>query len=227
MRHINNIITNAIFRQALACACAVIASLGTVSYSYAQDSFTTAKSNVLWLSDDVNLSTFDDNQYDSFLGKGEYWGNKWGVSAELQQSDETSVFGFPEDSQFYNLDVKRRFGSRDKSNVELGLGWQELNIDSYLDASGPRLSVAGRLNVNVFSSSFQVYGLTSYFPELEDDFQDNDASAYEVEAGLLYAPTDSVSLRAGYRRFSLDLDDSSIEDIGSSSGFLLGTDWSW
>jgi len=179
----------------------------------------------MWLSDDVNVSVFGDSEYDSFLGKSEIWGDKWGVSAKLLQNDNDDVFGLPADSQYFNLDVKRRlFGDQDKSNIELGLGWQELNIDSQLDASGPKVSVSGRYSI---FDSFQVYGLTSYFPELEDNIEETDVTAYEIEAGLLYKPLPSLSLKAGYRVFSLDLEDPVIEELGSSSGFLLGTDLSW
>lgn len=183
------------------------------------------KPNLMWLSEDVNVSVFGDGEYDSFLGKSELWTNNWGISAKLLQNDNNDVFGLPKDSKYFNFDVKRRvLGSRDKSSLELGLGWQELDIDSRLDASGPKLSVNGRYNV---LNGFQVYGLTSYFPELEDDFQNADAKGYEIEAGLLYKPLPSWSLKAGYRVFSLDLEDPIIEDLGSSSGFLLGTDLSW
>ena len=184
------------------------------------------KPNLMWLSDDVNVSVFGDGEYDSFLGKSEIWGKNWGVSAELLQNDNDDVFGLPQDSTFLNFDVKRRvLGSRDKSSLELGLGWQELDIDSQLDASGPKVSLSGRYNV---FSSFQLYGLTSYFPELEDEIQNADATGYEIEAGLLYKPLPSWSLRAGYRVFNLDIqEDPLIEDLGSSSGFLLGTDLSW
>ncbi len=183
------------------------------------------KPNLMWLSDDVNVSVFGDGEYDSFLGKSEIWADKWGVSAKLLQNDNDDVFGLPEDSKYFNLDVKRRlFGDQDKSNLELGLGWQELNIDSQLDASGPKVSVSGRYNI---FDSFQVYGLTSYFPELEDNVQETEVTAYEIEAGLLYQPLPSLSLKAGYRVFSLDLEDPVIEELGSSSGFLLGTDLSW
>ena len=190
----------------------------------AQEDALTNKPNLMWLSGDVNVSAFDDSSYDSFMGKGEIWNKQWGVSASLLQNDNNDVFGLPEDSQYFNFDVKRRFGSIDKSNFELGLGWQELNIDSQLDASGPKLSLSGRLNI---LSSVQLYGLTSYFPELEDELQDNSATAYEFEAGLLYQPIPSISLKAGFRHFSLDLEDPQVEELGSSSGFLLGTDWSW
>jgi len=175
-------------------------------------------------SDSASLSIFGGSEYDSsFIGSGEIWVNKWGVSTELLENESSGAFGLPADSEYFNLDVKRRFGSKDKSNFELGLGWQELNIDSQLDASGPRVSLGGNLKV---LNSFRVYGSTSYFPDLDDSIND-DVSAYEFEAGLLYTPLPSLSLKAGYRVFNLDIEDPDIEALGSSSGFLLGTDWSW
>lgn len=192
--------------------------------AFADDEAFEAKPNLMWLSNDTNVSVFGDSNYESFIAKSEFWTDNWGVSANLLQNDNQDVFGLPKDSEYFNLDVKRRFGSRDKSNIELGLGWQELSIDSQLEASGPKVSLAGRLNLH---SSVQLYGTTSYFPELFDELQNNEATAYEVEAGVLYQPFPSVSLRAGYRHFSLDLEDPVVEQLGSSSGFLLGTDWSW
>lgn len=202
----------------------LLACLAISSAAHADDPLDT-KPNLMWLSDDVNVSVFGDGEYNSFLSKGEIWTDDWGVSASLLQNDEDDVFGLPENSKYFNLDVKRRlFGEQDKSNLELGLGWQALDISSQLAASGPKVSVSGRYNI---FDSFQVYGLTSYFPELADEVQDNDATGYEFEAGLLYKPLPSLSLKAGYRVFSLDLEDPVIEELGSSSGFLLGTDLSW
>ena len=146
------------------------------------------------------------------------------MSAKFLDNDANDIFGLPQDSQYFNLDVKRRFGNKDKSNLELGLGWQELNIDSQFDASGPKVSLEGRLK---FLKSFQLYGATSYLPELEENLNDNTATGYEFEAGLLYSPLPSLSLKAGYRVFNLDLEDPKIEELGSSTGFLLGSDWSW
>ena len=201
----------------------VLLFAGMMSSAQAQeDSLLDTRPSLMWLSDDINVSAFDDSEYASFLGKGEYWSKNWGVSAKLLQNNQDDVFGLPKDSEYFNLDIKRRFGGHDTSNIELGLGWQELNIDSLLEASGPKVSLGGRLNLK---PSIQVYGLTSYFPELEDNLQNNDATAYEVEAGVLYKPIPSVSLKAGYRHFSLDLENPVIEELGSSSGFLLGTDW--
>ena len=150
--------------------------------------------NLMWLSGDTNVSVFDDSEYSSFLGKGEYWSENWGISANLLQNENNDVFGLPNDSEYFNLDVKRRFGNKDSSNFQLGLGWQELTIESLLEASGPKVSLSGRLNLSDTVPSLQLYGLTSYFPELEDELQNNDATAFEVEAGLLYKPLPSVSL---------------------------------
>ena len=138
------------------------------------------------VSGDFNILPNEAGLHESFLGKSEIWANKWGVSAQLKQTEQNSVIGLPKDSSFFNLDVKRRFGSNDKSNIELGLGWQSLNIDSQLDASGPKVSLSGKYNI---LKDFQVYGATSYFPELEDTIsEDKSLSAYEFEAGLLYKP---------------------------------------
>lgn len=199
-------------------------TLGGVALADDQDPLA-PKPSLMWLSDDVNVSVFGTGEYDSFMGKSEFWTENWGVSAKLLQNDEDDVFGLPKDSQYFNLDVKRRlFGDQDKSNLELGLGWQALDIDSQLEASGPKVSVSGRYSI---FDSFQVYGLTSYFPDLVDELSEGDATGYEIEAGLLYKPLPSLSLKAGYRVFSLDLEDPVIEELGSSSGFLLGTDLSW
>jgi hypothetical protein len=195
------------------------------AHAQTEDDPLAPKPNLMWLSDDVNVSVFGDGEYSSFLGKSEIWTNNWGVSAKFLQNDNNDVFGLPKDSSYFNFDVKHRLlGSQDKSNLELGLGWQEMSVDSQLDASGPKVSLSGRYNV---LSSVQVYGLTSYFPELEDELQDGEATGYEIEAGLLYKPLPSWSFKAGYRVFSLDLEDPIIEKLGSSSGFLLGTDLSW
>jgi len=203
-----------------------LSSILSSSFAAAQslDEAIDTKPSLMWLSGELNVAGFDDSEYDSFLGEGEVWSKNWGVSAKLLQNDSSDVFGLPRDSEYFNLDVKRRFGSQDKSNIELGLGWQALNIDSQLEASGPKVSLSGRFN---FKKSFQVYGQTSYFPELEDDLADNDGTAFEFEAGLLYQPIPTVSLKAGYRIFELDLDNPEITELGSSSGFLLGTDFSF
>lgn len=188
------------------------------------DVFPVGKPSLLWLSDDVNVAAVEGIEYESFLGSGELWSDNWGVSAKLLENSENDVFGLPEDSEYFNFDVKRRFGAKDKSNIELGLGWQEFSIDQQLQASGPKVSLSGRYN---FSSAVQLYGETAYFPELEEQISDLSASGFEIEAGVLYQPLPSLSLKAGYRKFSLDLQDPITENLGSSSGFLLGSDLSF
>lgn len=195
------------------------------STSLRADELLNTKPNLMWLSGDVNVPVFGDDNYDSFLSESELWTDNWGVSTKLLQNDDNDVFGLPADSQYFNFDVKRRvLGSKNKSNLELGLGWQELDIDRQLNASGPKVSLSGQFNI---LDSLQLYGATSYFPELEDNVQNSQLKAFEFEAGVSYKPLPSLSLKAGYRVFNLDLEDPVIKDLGSSSGFLLGTDLSW
>ena len=95
--------------------------------------------SLTWLSGDVDVSAFGNGDYDSFVSKSEIWTKNWGISTKLLHSDHDDLFGLPADSQYFNLDVKRRvLGTQNKSNVQLGLGWQELDIDSQLDASGQK-----------------------------------------------------------------------------------------
>jgi len=191
----------------------------------ADDETFEAKPSLMWLSSNTQVSVFGINTaYDSFVGNGEFGIDNWSVSANLLTNQDNDVFGLPQNSEYFNLDVKRRFGNKDKSNLQLGLGWQKLNIESQLEASGPKLSLSGQLNI---LSSIQLFGSTAYFPSLEDELRSNDATAFEFEAGVLYQPLPSLSVKAGYRIFSLDVENSDIEELGSSSGFLLGTDWSW
>ena len=219
----NSKLRTSIAKQTLIALWLCIAGLSQNSFA-AEDTVLDAKPSILWLSDDVNLAIFGDNEYDSFLGSSELWTGKWGLSAKLLENDSNDIFGLAETSRYFNLDVKRRFGSKDKSNFELGFGWQELDIESQLDASGPRVSFAGNLKL---LKSFQLYGSTSYFPELDDRINDSTATAYEFEAGFLYSPLPSLSVKAGYRVFNLDLTDTDLDGLGSSTGFLLGSDLSW
>ncbi len=182
--------------------------------------------SAIWLSGDLSIGSLGAGGGSSFLSTSEIGGRNWSISAKLLQSEDEGIAGLPQDSSYLNFDVKRRLlGSQGKSNLKLGLGWQELDIDSQLDASGPKVSLSGQYKL---FSSVQLYGATSYFPELEDEILNTDLKAYEIEAGLLYKPLPSISLKAGYRIFELDnLGNSAAEDLGSTSGFLFGTDLSW
>lgn len=212
--------------RSLVCALLFSTVLPTAAQAQSDDLtlYPVGKPSLLWLSNDVNVAAIEGIEYESFLGAGELWSDNWGVSAKLLENSNDDVFGLPEDSEYFNFDVKRRFGAKDKSNIELGLGWQEFSIDQQLQASGPKVSVSGRYN---FSSAIQLYGETAYFPELAEQVSDINASGFEIEAGVLYQPLPSLSLKAGYRKFSLDFEDPITENLGSSSGFLLGSDLSF
>ena len=202
----------------------LIAALFFSANSSAQDPFD-SKPNLLWWSGDLNLSApLEENHYDSFASEANIWAKDWGFSGKLLQNDG-ELFGLPNNSEFTNFDVKRRFANKNDDFFALGLGWQDIDIKSQLEVSGPKLSLEGRYNL----SAVELYGQTAWFPELESTYQDDPLSGYEFEAGVLLKPLPSLSLKAGYRHFELKYDsDTNLDDVlGSSSGFLLGTDLSW
>lgn len=210
-------------RALMVCCLSWLALVHTAS---ADDTVFDYQPNLMWLSSDLSVPAFDrSNSYDSsFLGSGEIWSKNWGLSTQLLENDN-QVFGLPDDSSILSFDVKRRFSVRDNSLIEVGLGWQEFNIESLLESSGPRISLGGSFE---FGNAFTVYGSTAWYPDVEDDFRPKQSGqAYELEAGVLYKPLPSLSLKAGYRQFSLDSSDRLLDELGSNSGFLLGSDLSW
>ena len=84
------------------------------SIATADDELFEAKPSLMWLSNNTQISVFDTNTaYDSFVGNGEFGIDNWSVSANLLQNEDNDVFGLPENSEYFNLDVKRRFGGKD------------------------------------------------------------------------------------------------------------------
>lgn len=197
----------------------------------AEDPFA-SKPNILWWSDDFSLTAQDSsNQYDSFISQTDVWNNDWGFSGKLLQNDD-DLFGIPDNSAYLNIDVKRRFLGNSNNFLAVGLGWQDIDIesrdaDSRLEVSGPKLSLEGQFNL---FRSMKLYGQTAWFPEMDSTYQEEPASGYEFEAGVMVSPLPALSLKAGFRHFELKYDtdtDNSSDSIGSTSGFLLGSDFSW
>ncbi|MGH1543755.1 MAG: hypothetical protein ACRBHB_25370 [Arenicella sp.] len=175
----------------------------------------------IWVSDKLSIKTKSGVTKDSFATKAEYWSkSKWGVSGNFTNND-TQLFGEPASSEIKNIDVNRQlFRSRNSANyLAVGLGWQEIDIANEINAEGPSFSLLGKLN---FANSFQVYGTSSWFPELDKTTSRDNLSGYQLEAGLLFKHRSSLSLKAGVRVLDLDNNQRGTKATSSSS-FLLGT----
>lgn len=152
-------------------------------------------------------------------GHAELWAGGWGLRGALFRSD-LSDSGSDEDIDYLSLDFKRRLFSLTDSNfIAAGFGWENLRLEGE-DSNGARLLLEGRVG---FGRIFYFYGQTAWLPTLEDVSGREDLDAFEIEAGLGATPLPFVSLRAGYRRFSLDFTDPSGDDKNDTAqGVVFG-----
>ena len=158
--------------------------------------------------------------------------NKYGMRASQFSSDLDDLGA--ESSDYTSIDLMwRPFSSSDNSFVAVGLGWQDMDMQSLGlsdSTSGARISAEGRLGI---FGALYAYGNYSYLPELDDTpainpllgtFEDMDG--YEYEVGVSWNVAPFVSLRAGYRVNSVDfvLNDGIVATAGNteSAGFLAG-----
>lgn len=179
----------------------------------------------LWVSDKLSLkSNASENKVSgrsSFASGAEYWAkSKWGLSANFSSNDSSLLLGIPKNSKLLNVDVNRQLlRSKNKKNyLAVGLGWQNITVDDNLDANGLRLSLLGKYSL---ANRLQVYGASSWFPELERVSSNSDLSGYNLEAGLLFKPKASISLQAGFRFYDFSKGVASIES--GAPVFTLGT----
>jgi len=157
--------------------------------------------------------------------RGNLWlDNRWGVSGTMLQSDLTDI-GL-DSNNHYSFDLQRRILSlSDNSYIALGLGWEQLNLSND-SSSGSRLQISGR--VSLLGIAY-LYGRSTWIPQLSDFAGYQDVSGLEHEAGISITPFPFLSLRAGYRRFSLDFTNASsgLGDSTESNGFILGAGFHW
>jgi len=179
----------------------------------------------LWVSDKLSFKSSDAENTSgrsSFASGAEYWTkSKWGISGNFSSNDSSLLLGAPKNSELFNVDVNRQLlrSKNKKDYLAVGLGWQNITVDDSLDANGIRLSLLGKYSL---AKRLQVYGTSSWFPEVELGSSSSDLSGYNLEAGLLFKPKASFSLQAGFRFYDFSKGASSVDDSGSSI-FTLGT----
>lgn len=165
--------------------------------------------------------------------------NRYGIKAGIYQTD-LDAFSSIESSNYTTLDVMwRAFSPTQNNYVAVGLGWQQMNLNSiYLagSTSGARINVEGRVGLGRI---VYAYGEGSYLPSLDDGVatlpgygQFEDLSGHEYEVGISVKPAPFVNLRAGYRAHSIDFNQTGMDpNLGfgtemagtaESSGFLAG-----
>ncbi len=180
-----------------------------------------------WWNNDFSASLSDD-EFDAgaIAGHAELWlTNRWGLRGALYESDRKDV-GLGSGKHF-SIDVKSRlFSATDNTFFAVGFGWEDIELDNGAGTNGPRFLLEGRVSI---LGAVSIYGLSAWIPKLDNAASRTDMAAQEIEAGVVFDPFPSFSVRAGYRSFSLDFDDEvdGNNQRAESKGFLLGAGFHW
>ena len=164
--------------------------------------------------------------------------NKYGFRAERFSSDLDDIGGASAD--YTSIDVLWRPISPTGNNFfAVGLGWQEMDLATVGldgDTSGVRVAAEGRVGLGAL---FYAYAQGSYFPSLDEANASNpqlgrfeDLDGHEYEIGVSWKVFPFMSMRAGYRTYNVNFNETGIDPllgIGTelsgeveSDGFLLG-----
>lgn len=152
-----------------------------------------------------------------------WWSRNWGIRGARHPYalGETGI----DFSEHLSIDFKRRFLTpTDNGFLSLGAGWQSIDLDSGESSSGLRLTAEGRFGLGGVVS---LYGQTSWWPELDDLGTHSNLEGQEFEAGLIYDPAPSLSLKLGFRRFRLGYEQGGIPGSAESEGVILGAGFKW
>ncbi|MDQ7005731.1 MAG: outer membrane beta-barrel protein [Acidobacteriota bacterium] len=191
----------------LACASAPALALGPVDGEFGV---------IYWLSDTDITVAGDTGSWDSEdIGfHGQLWLAKWGLRAGVYKTDLD--IGNGAQITYSHLDVQRKlFAPTENNFFALGLGWQQVKIDTDLSntASGLRLSAEARIGL---VGVIYLYGDGAYYISLGDfDTELTNPEGWEVEVGISYKPAPFINFRAGYRAHTLDVD---TPDLGPGTG---------
>jgi putative salt-induced outer membrane protein YdiY len=152
-----------------------------------------------------------------------WWSRNWGVrkAHHPYRLGEAGI----DASEHLSIDFKRRFFSlTNNSFVALGAGWQAIDLESGESSSGLRLTAEGRFELG---DEVSVYGQTSWLPDLDGFGSHSRLEGQEFEAGLIYDPAPSISLKLGFRRFRLGYEHEGIPGSAESEGIILGAGYRW
>ena len=153
------------------------------------------------------------------------FGDKWlGQSRHYQIS---SLKPGEDDTSQLSIDIKRRLYSyTENTYVAMGLGWDDIGLSDNRSTSGMRFVAEGRLGL---LGPTYVFGQAALAPWLSDTEKYVNPFGKELELGFAVEPLPSMSFRAGYRSYWLDLSDSNDASTyqNQTDGFFIGGGLHW
>ena len=158
------------------------------------------------------------------FGKG-WLNDKWSSKGSLYQSNSEQL-GF-DNTRHWSMDITRRLLSANENTyIAMGLGWDDITLAEGDSTFGMRFVAEGR--VGVYGPAY-LFGQAALSPWMRDLDGYNNPLGKELELGLAVEPLPLMSLRAGYRSYWLNSENSLDESImqRQTDGFFIGGGVNW
>ena len=126
-----------------------------------------------------------------------------------------------------SVDIKRQFFSRAANTyLAMGLGWDDIGLSNDDSTHGMRLVAEGR--VGVYGPAY-IFGQAALAPWMSDTASFIDPFGKEIELGVGFQPLPTMSFKAGYRSYWLDLMNLENDALqrNQSDGFYIGGGLNW
>ena len=186
------------------------------------DESLTGKDSLLFSNEPLQFTPRPATQHELNYGQ---LGDLWQGQSRYHQLN--SLQPGQENANQLSIDIKRRLYSfADNTYVAMGLGWDDITLEDDVSTSGMRLVAEGR--VGIFGPAY-VFGQAALAPWLSDTENYINPFGKELELGLAVDPLPSLSIRAGYRSYWLDISDSkgAAPLHNQTDGFFIGGGLHW
>jgi hypothetical protein len=138
-----------------------------------------------------------------------------------------SPYSGKQDPSQLSIDIKRQLISRAANTyLAMGVGWEDIALGGDTSTQGMRFVAEGR--VGLYGPTY-VFGQAALAPWMSDVAGYIDPFGKEIELGIGIQPIPSMSFRAGYRSYWLDLSNPGNDELlrNQSDGFYIGGGLNW
>jgi hypothetical protein len=133
-------------------------------------------------------------------GTAEIWlFERWGARVGLYEAEFADL---DEEVSYTSADLLAKILKLSRNNyVAVGVGWEDIELASVVETSGPRFVAEGRVGLGGL-----VYGYAqvAYLADLDEFDGGEDVDGTEFDLGIVVEPLPFLTLRAGYRNTTIE-----------------------
>lgn len=159
-----------------------------------------------------------------YIGNRDWWNQAWRTQPGI---DLSSLRGNDPDNRWpAYMNLSRSFPVAGYSTtINAGIGLQPIDFSSRGSYEGLRLSLGGQIGIG---NGFSFYGESAWVPGLLESAAVDELSGMQFETGVILNPLPNLSIRAAYRRYSLDYTlTGGVDEYATSQGIMIGTGLHW